>query len=365
MEYTHVSRDICRIVQRARTWGTIAVVASVASGMAGCANSVTDSVLPSSGPVDSYWSLSLLDHAINLSVTAPSNVMDLVAIPRNARGVPLTNVTGRPTFVVQDPARLVIDSTGKMTALGTGNGIRLIATWQIQSITHSDTAYVQVTDTAPSSPVSVFTMQPAPGDSAKWSSYYPDFIFGFKRVIPRVYGEDGQPIPVETVANFVPVPGLTVAYTTSNPSALYLDHRTGEIVPAARPGTTTITASTYAYGIRKQDSVVYTIGIPTVGGFAIDSATTGGGVRATPADTIVIGVGGVAYWSSSVSAPTAILFDDPAAASEPSFTPGSGGGDIPVLTSADFFFRQFDHAGRYTFHDAQGTLLGTVIVQAE
>ena len=350
-----------------RMISSASLIVASAFAMTGCGSaSMADSDVPDMGSAHAYWALTLQDHAINLSVAAPTNTIQLIAVPRDVTGTPIVTNMSAPTFRVLDADRLTVDSTGLLTAYGVGSGLKVIAKWQIQGVTHTDTAYVRVTSTAPAAPLATFTIDPLPGDSAKWSfSIQRELLYGQKRIVPRATDLDGGAIPVETVdGDGLPIEGLAVAYTSSNAIAAGIDVHTGAFGAGAEPDTTTFTASTYAYGVRKADTLAYTIGYPTSGTFDL-SATRSNGVRVFTPSVLEVGIGAVVTWTTSYDEPMGIFFDDPSVAVAPFFFPDGDAGNIPAIDPNGYFFRQFNIPGTYPFHDAEGHVTGTIVVKAD
>jgi hypothetical protein len=338
-------------------------------GVSGCGDSLTATATLPSGAVDNlYWSLEMNYHAINLAVAVPNNTVQLSVTPRAANGTALTGVAAVPTYTVLDTTRLRITSDGLLTALKTGNSLPVVAHLTIGNMTRADTAYVQVTNTPLASPLTTFSIQPALGDSAKWS---PGLLS--KSVVP--VAQDANRMDV--------LSNLLIAYRSRRPDIASISGSSTGNLTAQGLGTALIVASTYAYGVYKSDSVLYTIGLPTFGYFdVVEHASPNGstGTIVFSPDTLTIGVGGIVAWSNSSPSnrdSVRIVFDNPSAALPPGFpymfffladsgntraiapgTPLTGGAAMSPA-------RLFVTPGVYTFHDGFSNATATVVVKQD
>jgi hypothetical protein len=265
-----------------------------------------------------YWALSMNYHAVTMSSLAPQNTVQLTAIPVNASEAPLSGF-GRVTYTVADSA-VTVDSTGLVTALYRTGGTRLtrvVATLRDpeQNVTHTDTAYVRVTDTLPHSALATFSIQPVPGDSAKISR---DYEANNGSVTLPVYATDSAGNTICDASN-CPLP---VYFTSSNATVAAIGNTTGQITTGLT-GYATFRATALVYGRVVSDSLVYEVG-NTI--FGIDNLVTTQGLanlNSSPPlpppnhfepQTLTIGVGGE-VWFWPVMADTLdtvdVTFDNP------------------------------------------------------
>jgi hypothetical protein len=220
-----------------------------------------DTTTPVSGPAKQvYWALQMNYHAINLSVTAPDNTVQLSATALTATGAPLTGIDSVVRYSDPDTS-VTISPTGLVTAHSVTSSTQVIASLTLQGVTLTDTANVQITPTPFPAPLATFSIQPKPDgiDSAKYAidGY---LITGNYQVRLPVYATIATgAAATDTVCNVTDC-ALLVAFRTSNPSIATID-QFGNITPLL-PGYVTLYASTWAYGITKQDSLVFLVGNP-------------------------------------------------------------------------------------------------------
>ena len=134
-----------------------------------------------------------------------------------------------------------------MTAHFVTSLAQVVVSLTMQGIVLTDTVVIQVTQDSPlPSPLATLSIHPAAGDSAK-----------------RAVDTQGYTLPVyTTMANGQPVPlgsPLLVAFTSSDPTMGTIDRATGALT-FFRVGHMTLTASTWAYGVAKRDSVMFVVG---------------------------------------------------------------------------------------------------------
>jgi hypothetical protein len=119
----------------------------------------------------------------------------------------------------------------------------------VQGVTHEDTVRFAVTATP--TPPATFSMQPAPGDSAK-------------RPLNTGFAWPAQ----ATDAAGTSLCGLvrcrlSVNYKSSNPALANINSQTGAVSTANDTGHVVLTARTRAYGVVLQDSVIFRVGFLT------------------------------------------------------------------------------------------------------
>jgi len=304
-----------------------------------------------------YASLVLDHHAIALSMTAPSNTIQLAAAALNAQGQPLDGA-GHATFSLSDTGSVTITSDGVLTATAPATGVQVIATLTDGNLTHKDTAYVNVNDVTPPPVLASFSIQPLPGDSAKTAALDAFGLFGLKQILPQAAD-----------ASATPIDGIPVFFSTADPTVATVDPATG-IVTGIRPGTVKIRASTTAYGVSMSDSLVLTITPPLIGLVAANPFTPAGSttpvLRWEPG-TIEVSAGAtVLFFTQTPNRELDVVFDDPADVAESPLAP-SGSGNIPPFSAPDengiFVARMFPVPGSYNYHSTTFDTQGTIIVR--
>jgi hypothetical protein len=329
-------------------------------------------------PAQTYWTLQFNQHAVNLSLTAPYNTIRLTAIPRTAAGDSLRGL-GPVTYIAHD-STVSVDSAGVVIAHDVTTQTFIVATLQDpqQRITHQDTVFIQVTDTIPNSPLDTFSVQPAPGDSAKRSV---DFVIVYFPGFPGGPGGFFWPAHATDAAGHtlcdVNSCALQVYYTSSNPEVATIDRMTGQVT-AYMPGKVVLTATTWAYGVSTRDSLTFTIGHRLLYLNIIGLVQKARGVTAqfTAPQTISLSVGGVMLFKcaadNSCSSPVDVVFDHQTAIDSASYLylfstdiPQTGGGNIPAFggdsaynseegtPNADVYrARRFTAPGLYRYHSS-------------
>jgi plastocyanin len=258
---------------------------------------------PAPTPDQAFWAVQLDQHAVTLSLTAPTNTIQLHAVPLNANGATLDGL-GAVTYSVTD-STVEVDSTGRVTAKYTsqpGQHALVIArlTDFAQRVTLADTCYVQVTATAPTSPLAALSIQPLPGDSATRAKG------GFYTITPQTTDEQGNPFP----------PAM-IYYSVADPNIATVDPLTGDVLPL-RVGQVTLYATMWAYGVVKQDSLRFTITPSDYAAITVLGVIPTGSTKPTltfwPA-ILTVSAGAEVYWSNKSKTDSIdVVFDDPAAA---------------------------------------------------
>lgn len=338
-------------------------VLTIMLALSACNAGFSDIVVPRIESDAIYWQLSINYQAINLSVAPPHNTVQLHAIPKNAHGVTLPDWDGVVTWQVLDTAKLRIDSTGNLVALGTGSSMRVIATLQIEGVTHTDTALVKVTATAPTSPLQSLSIDPPGGE----------YTFA--------QGESQSIRPVANSELNGRITNLQIAYLSldSTLATVKSSGTTNAIIQGRNTGKVTIVANTYAYGVYANDSVTCNVTIYKLRMFDIVLKDR---IMVYP-DSIVIGAGGTVMlrdrdgrWGKS-PAPS-VIFEQPEKALRSLMAemalvqPVGEEGNIPsrILQPIPFSYsylgiREFHEAGVYTFRVGADSTKGKIVVVDE
>ena len=341
-------------------------------GVLSCSGDTTTGAGPLS-PAQAYWALQLNQHAVNLALTAPYDTMRLAAIPRNTVGGALSGL-GPVTYTSTD-STVTVDSLGLLTAHYPTSETFVVATLQDRRfrVTHADTVVIQVTQTPLAAP-DTFSLQPGPGDSAKRALDFHGAGYAPGSFPWPVHATDATGTTLCDATMGCP---LLVFYTSSDPTVATIDRATG-VVNTVNPGRVVLTATTWAYGVARRDSVEFTIGyklsyaIP----IALDIQSVAPTVGFVAPRTLIVGVGADITFGCLANLltppcdkPVDIVFDHPAAIDTAStvlfngfiaFPPtGSGniaafGGDsihtIPDDLMNVFRSRRFPVAGTYRYH---------------
>lgn len=334
---------------------------------------------------DGYWTLQLNHRAITMSLTAPSNQLQLQATPLTVRGdtIPTTN---KIRYTSNDSSVLV-DSTGLLIARLARTGVAVVARLTIpndegQQVTLVDTAIVNVNAVA--APVPVFTTLQikTPGDSATFSPV--PFMTGFT---------------VTTLAaSNTPLTGVNVFCRSSNSTVV--DYGRGKVNNftlsnfARLPGLTILTCSATIYGVSLSDTLPIHIGMPLWSKLTVDTMPVVSGSPPVVVSTSIvkIGIGGIIQWDNNSKRTVDLVFDDSMApqsvpASERVLGSGiigfpclsaslchlpTGMGNVLLPPANNAFlldgvgrdFRKFPVTGTYSYHSVTyPTLTGTIVVQ--
>lgn len=381
---------------RRRRLTLLFAVSALGGGALGCSGD-TAGTAPVLAQTQIYWALRFNYHAVNMATTAPYNTVQLTATPVNAAESPLLSL-GPVTYTAADSA-VTVSQTGLVTARYTTPSTFVTATLHDQrsNVTHTDTVFIQVTDTVPQSPLAALSIQPATADSAKRAQDDGSFAWPIK-----VINAAGDTVCNDELSTCP----LLVSFTISDPTIATLYGRPSSVVQPRQPGHVTFYATTYAYGVAKTDSLQFVIGYQIVPTIQIVSATPVASL--TPVlsfrpSVAIVGVGADVAWSFLTQNGPAtsgdsidVVFDTPGAAQPGCGTffgviycnvfPSTGGGNIPsfapdtaaytaYLSTGDIlkYFqylptavraRTFPAAGTYTYHSRRYGTKGTIIVAA-
>lgn len=324
--------------RRSKTYACIhvlLVLSGVGSVLDGCSGDTTGPA-PVRSYAQIYWALVLNQHAINMSLTAPSNTIQLTATALNANGTPLPGA-GAVTFSATD-SNVTVSPTGLVTAHYVTGGTHVIASLQVGGVVNVDTALIEVTATAPTAPLSTFSIQPAAGDSAIRA-----LLSGGYAITVRATDANGQAVPFGGT-NYVHFESLNPVIATVDPYGGFAQpHDTGHVI---------FVATTWYYGVAKQDSLHFLVGWP------IGSLNGIIGISNTEEfshPVIFLGVGGKMLFVDYGPIQDEVVFDDSAEVDSAEAFSGSGftgRGNISIEPSTIFTFlaRSFPVAGTYHYH---------------
>lgn len=234
----------------------------VAMGLLGCGGDAAGPT-PSSNP-NAFWSLTFQWPAVNLALTAPYDTAQLIAVPRTVTGATLVDSNGAP-YVVQyttGDSAIGVSATGFVTAHSVTAGALVRAQLTVGRITLKDSALIQVTSTPLPAPLATLSIHPQPDGlvSARISN---DNYFTVVPFFATMATGDPATDTICTAMNGCMHP-LLVHYASSDPSIATIDQY-GDVTPQ-RAGRVIFTVSTLAYGVRKVDSLPFSVGYATLGG---------------------------------------------------------------------------------------------------
>jgi hypothetical protein len=359
----------------------------IVCGLLGCGS---DATAPAPTLSESYWALQTNYHAVNMSTVPGYNTVHLTAVPLSVTGDTLIEV-GPVTYSAKDSS-ITVDTAGLVTAHFTTARAPVVVKLQYQQVTLEDTVFIRVTDTVPQFPLATFSIQPQLDglDSART-------VLGFHPVISVYATNTSGSSTTDTVCNVTGCP-LLVAFSSSDRAIAAVDPHTGSIDPQ-RPGVVTFYATTYAYGITRQDSLPFVIGwsssstVQPVWTTPVDSKTP---VLAFRPAAIIVSVGAHIAWnapgavgdrnppgdsvdvvfddSTAVQSSCGFLFGSVDCTSFPSTGGGNiapffpdtaalGAGKISVYLGSVLRARAFPVEGMYTYHSRRyPSATGKIIV---
>lgn len=288
-------------------------------------------VAPKQDVEDIFWELKLDQSVAMMSV---GQTLQMKATPLNVRGVPLTDLP-RPTYRSSDTSALVVDSTGLLTAKGTGFFVMVIAelTSPGDYVTNVDTAFVNVTTTPAA--MGTFSIQPADSNivAAGW----------WKDMTVQVSDIDGGYVP-----------DLLVHYYTNDNKIAAIDRFYGSLEPR-KPGAVTVYVESNIYGVEWRDSVVINVTYPIEASIAFLNTDpilpTSPPYNAMP--VIHLMKGGTVYWDNSSTHVIDITFDNPADVE---------GGNIDSIPPREGGMSVFPVPGTYHYRSVKWGFTGRIIV---
>ncbi len=197
------------------------------------------------------WMVRINHPAVQLSLAPAYKTVQLEAVTYRPDYTPWSAVSDdvTTTWVSEDSTTIHITNDGLVTALGTtpANGVRIFVRRQIDGVTLSDTARVYASNLT--DPPVLDTLRLRPTDSLKRAT-----VFGFPLMLPIVLKDTGNKS----------ITGIPVAYRSLKPELSDFLNKWGNGLTLffGKRGTTTIIASTYAYGVARADTFPLEIGAP-------------------------------------------------------------------------------------------------------
>lgn len=363
-----------------RLWSSGSQILLTALGillLGGCGDITKPEVFePETSPEALYNSLTLDHRAINLSLVAPYDTIQLTATPRNMLGEPLSGLP-EPTFRSSDTVAVWVTPDGLVQARSAAAGVQVIAeVVTADNIRHADTAFVSVT-ASPSVPeLASLSISFASPEEARASMYAFGIdivnIFTMASGIPSL-----QAITADALdTNGTPLFGLEIEYLSLDPANVRIDRRTGMIERVeGPPGEVAVVARTTAYGVVRVDTAVIMVTGPIGQGIMITTSSRGE-LSVEPREIIIRPGGYVLWWNQAEGRTLGITFDDPAAAlASPemclvlsSMIPSlCDSGNVPPFAASTLIFegirvRQFIDPGVYEYQITDSDFRGVVRV---
>ena len=306
-----------------------------------------------------FWSLTLDQHAVNLSTVAPYDTAHIVATPRTSDGNLYPNGPA-VQYVSSDLEHVQVSADGELQAIAPGLGIPVVATMSVGNLTHSDTVMVDVVSDSVPPVLESFSIHPVPPDSAIWgANALENLTFVGSRFVVA-HDDAGNPLS-----------GFSIYFHSSDSTIATIDRNTGEL-NGKRPGQVTIIASTLAFGVARADTLPFTITMPPFMAVSIapPPGTTGPNIVASPS-IATIAAGGTILFIDFNLYQISITFPDPSVIAEDQLVCFCGSGNIDlwgadtVDINNDFRGRSFPVAGTYvyTVHGGPNALTGTIVVE--
>jgi hypothetical protein len=306
-----------------------------------------------------FWSLTLDEHAVNLSTVAPYDTAHIVATPRTSDGSVYPNATD-VKYVSSDLEHVQVSADGQLQAISPGLGIPVVATMSVGNLTHSDTVIVDVVSDSAPPVLESLSIHPVPPDSAIWgANALENLMFVGSRFVVA-HDDAGNPLS-----------GFSIYFHSSDTTIATIDRNTGEL-NGKRPGQVTIIASTRAFGVAKADTLPFTITMPAFMAVIIapPPGTTGPNLVTSPTVATIAAGGTILFMDFSLSQIN-ITFPDPSVIAEDQLVCFCGSGNIDtygadtVNLDNDFKGRSFPVAGTYvyTVHGGPNALTGTIVVE--
>ena len=364
-------------------------VLCLSAGVIACGHDATGPNLIDSSQL--YWNLTLNHHAITMAAFAPYDTLQLHATPRVTTGAAIAD-TGETTYTSTDTTVATVSVIGLLRAVGQGTSL-IVAAHSYQGLTRADTAEVQVSDQTPIPQFTTLTLALPVGDSAVFG--FSDYSFPSKQLQSQALDQANTPIS-----------SAHIRYTSSDTAVATINQQSPSIF-GHKVGATMLYAEATIYGVRRVDSLPYTIGYPIAMSIEVLSKAGSTTPYFSPG-TVTINVGGTVAWYSAVpnGQSVDVTFDMPSAAHAtdsayfanvlpintygwyngaaiPAVIPTEGGGNIPNIVFdsvcvgdifennhcgnyAGFYYvghaRTFPTVGSYPYHSTYYGITGVVNV---
>jgi hypothetical protein len=305
-----------------------------------------------------FWSLTLDQHAVNLSTVSPYDTAHIVATPRTSDGNVYPNAPA-VQYASSDLEHVQVSADGQLQAIAPGLSIPVVATMSVGNLTHSDTVMVDVVGDSAPPVLQSLSIHPVPPDSAIWgANALENLTFVGSRFVVA-HDDAGNPLS-----------GFSIYFHSSDTTIATIDRSTGEL-NGKRPGQVTIIASTLAFGLARADTIPFTITLPAFMAISIapPPGTTETNITTSPS-VASIAAGGTILFIDFNRYQISVTFPDPSVIAEDQLVCFCGSGNIDlwgadtVDINNDFRARSFPVAGTYvyTVHGGPNALTGTIEV---
>ena len=311
---------------------------------------------PPQDPATTYWLLRLNHHAITMTLTAPTNRVQLTAVPLTVAATPVLGAES-VQYSTSDTT-VAVDSLGLVTALHNSFGqvAHVVASLTVNGVTLKDTAYVQVDPFPLAHPVASFSIHPQ-GTTCHRSAYDTPFYL-------PVYIVDATG---DTVRN-ASVAGVPVYYASSDVTISNIDRSYG-YVQSSGPAQVTFTATALIDGVAYQDTLSYVFGPSHTVLVTTDLQPGTVGASATLAFTpsaVTVGAGWLVDFVNPTVNTVDVVFTDPTHGVSGDFvgryTLDNNGMPVGSLIPGTFAETFFD-PGTYAYHSDRFGSSGTITVQ--
>lgn len=228
-----------------KQWRWVVVFMGVGASVLACSDYTPVSPTPQTD--EFYWAVKVDHPAVLLSMTPPTNTLQLHATPYSVYGDSLVvDSLVTPSRVVWESADTLtvhVSQTGVLTALKTTTRVNVYATLTVGDITRRDTIWVGVTATAPSDLDSLVLFVPSQAKTVPAGGSLPLSV--------RARLQNGNLIS-----------GVPVRYYVNNRWLATFKTTTGLLYGIMPDDSVTVTAVTTVYGATRRDSLFLYTGWP-------------------------------------------------------------------------------------------------------
>lgn len=269
-------------------------VVAVLALLAGCQPGGV--VAPTDQGDQAFWATKSAQEAITLALTPEFDTLQLDVKPMNPFGVPLEGLPA-PVYLSTNVNAVEVDDQGRLHAVGPTPGTQVYVSVTFNGVTHADTIVVAVTEDPGTAIPASFSMQPLPGDSARYA-LGGSLAEPFRILTPTILDGDGNPVS-----------GLPVRFTSLDNRVALVDGIGGNIT-GIRRGYVHFVGEMWAYNRHFADTVNYRIQRPlyakvkVYGPFYALVPHTPGGLEP---DSVNLGVGGVVEFENTGMLPGTII----------------------------------------------------------
>lgn len=333
-----------------------------------------DALNPTFDPSTFFAQLTVVEHAVTLSTTAPFDTVQLHVAATLGDG---STVPVPVTYSASD-STITVDANGHVTAHYLTTSIAYVrASVTYGGVTRRDSVAFQVLSGGLGGSITGVKLELPSGMPPQIPIDYFDNSTGATRGHVQLTGTAVGP-------SGEPHPEVFVVFTSDDSTIASID--AFGFVSAVHPGYVTLRATASVYGTTYRDSLRLLVG-PTLyfGVVVLDTVLPGSSAHITRVapDTTWIGVEGTVFWSNYTPVAMDINFANTIGVDSASFDPldgfpATGTGNIPAfggpyaLTTGDFITdfgsvvkaRQFSQPGTYPYHSTLTGAHGVIVVCA-